>query len=75
MSLYIIYTMRKSEKRRFCYLLCKNAAEAKRKFRLFANNRENSLSFQFVNIALLIYRFEVKKYHTSMILGFAIRLY
>ena len=43
---YITYTIRKSEKRRFCRLVCKNTAEAKKKFTLFANYRKNSLSFQ-----------------------------
>ena len=50
---YIIYTIKKTEKRRFCRLLCKNAAEAKKKFTLFANYRINSLSFQFFDIVVL----------------------
>ena len=41
-------------------MVCKNAAEAKRKFTLFANYRKNSLSLHFVKIVILIYRFEVK---------------
>ena len=49
------------KKRRFCHLICKNAAEAKRKFTLFANYRINSLSFKIAN--------------NSMTLGLAIRLY
>lgn len=49
--------MKKHEKRRFCHLICKNAAEAKRNFSLFANFRRNHLSFQFVNIVVLICQF------------------
>ena len=42
MSLYIIYyTIEKFAKWRFFGLVCKNAAEAKRKFPLFAYYRKN----------------------------------
>ena len=40
--------------------MCKNAAEAWRKFKLFANCRKKSFSIQFVNIVILINQFEVK---------------
>ena len=42
------------KKRRFRHLICKNAAEAKKKFTLFADYRKNTLSLQFVNVAILL---------------------